>query len=181
MNKWLLLFTLITTTASAQDDVIMLKRHNYTLHTYMSGDVITLKLNDSWLTAYIQSVAHDSVYLRPFTTRVIGGGNMLAHIDTTFGITFPVHPNEIQALPREKSFSLIRNGAIFQIGGGGYLLLNIINTLSDNDPVFGEDNLPNVLIAGGVVALGTVLQLTNKTVYKMNGKYKIAYLHLSKE
>jgi hypothetical protein len=88
-----------------------------------------------------------------------------------------VHPNQLNAFPREeRGFAYVRNGWIFDIAGGGYLLLNVINTLSDKEPVFGSDNLPKVGIAAGVLAVGVILGLTHKSTYIIGKKYHLEYI-----
>lgn len=88
-----------------------------------------------------------------------------------------IHVNHIKAFPKtDESFSYVKNGLIFKIAGGGYLLLNAINTLSDHDDFFASDNIPKISIAAGVLAVGIVLGLTHKTSYVVGKKYHIEYI-----
>ena len=89
----------------------------------------------------------------------------------------PVHPNQLNAFPKDdEGFSYIKNGTLFYIAGGGYLLLNVINTLSNNEPVFGSDNLDNIGLAAGLLAVGLALDLTHKSTYTIGKKYRIEYI-----
>ena len=64
------------------------------------------------------------------------------------------------------------------VGGGGYLVLNMVNTLREGDPPFGEENLPRVL--GGAIAFTTGFLLhqlhKTKTEYRLGKKYNLKYL-----
>ena len=142
--------------------------------------MFTFKMKDNWTTAIIRRIQNDSLYIQPFYMRYSGGGNSLILADTIYSQQFSISPKQIQALPKEKSFGFIRNGSLFMLGGGGYLALNIINTISDNKPVFGSDNITRAGIAAGVVALGAILHFTNSAEYKMGRKYSLAYLNLGR-
>lgn len=78
------------------------------------------------------------------------------------------------ATPRK--FGLVTNGTLFMVGGAGYLLLNIVNTIHEKDAPFGKDNLPNII--GGVAAFGVGLLLnkTKPTEFRLGKKYQLKYL-----
>jgi hypothetical protein len=67
-------------------------------------------------------------------------------------------------------------GRLLMLGGGGFLLVNLVNTLRENEPPFGKDNLPRVLGALGAAAAGFGLTKLEKTYLKVGGKYKLKYL-----
>jgi hypothetical protein len=173
MNRCILtvITAFVITSSFAQSDFIQLKKNNRVLQTWFQGDYIYAQLkNGQWINAEIYKIQDDSLYLRPFTVRTY-------FLDTTFFGLMTIHINYLMAFPREdKGFSYVKNGTIFIIGGGGYLLLNVINTLSNNEPVFGSDNLPNVAIATAVLALGVALRLTHKSTYIVGKKYHIEYI-----
>ena len=88
-----------------------------------------------------------------------------------------IHISYVKAFPKDdEGFEYVKNGTIFKIAGGGYALLNVINTLSNHEAVFGSDNLPKILIALGVFAVGEILSLTHKREYVMGKKYHIEYI-----
>ena len=173
MNRCILtvITAFVITSSFAQSDFIQLKKNNKVLQTWFKGDYLYAQLkNGQWIDAEIYKIQDDSLYLRPFTVRTY-------FVDTTFYGLMTIHINYLMAFPREdKGFSYVKNGTIFIIGGGGYLLLNVINTLSNNEPVFGSDNLPNVAIATAVLALGVALRLTHKSTYIVGKKYHIEYI-----
>jgi hypothetical protein len=173
MNRCILtvITAFVITSSFAQSDFIQLKKNNKVLQTWFKGDYLYAQLkNGQWIDAEIYKIQDDSLYLRPFTVRTY-------FVDTTFYGLMTIHINYLMAFPREdKGFSYVKNGTIFIIGGGGYLLLNVINTLSNNEPVFGSDNLPNVAIATAILALGVALRLTHKSTYIVGKKYHVEYI-----
>jgi hypothetical protein len=176
--KLLLLFIFISNITSAQSDFIILKKRSRVLETWFSGQYIQLQLNNrQWVSAQIKKIQDDSLYLRPFATRVLANRWGMPYVDTTYYGYMPVSVKNIRALPKmEESFAYVKNGLLLQLGGGGYLVLNIINTLSNNEPVFGNDNLPKVSIGAAVFAAGTLLSLTRKSTYLIGKKYHIEYI-----
>jgi len=173
-----LIFIFISNVSVAQSDFIVLKKRSKVLETWFSGQNIQLQLsNRQWIDALINKIQHDSLYLRPFTTQVLVNRWGMPYVDTTYYGVMTIDVKDIRAFPKtEESFSYVRNGLIFQIGGGGYLVLNIINTLSNNEPVFGDDNISNIAIAAAVLAAGTILSLTHKSTWMIGKKYHIEYI-----
>jgi len=168
----------ITTALFSQSDFIQLKKGNKVVQTWYKDDDIYLQLkNNQWVNAAIYKIQDDSLYLRPYLVQTFANRIGLPYLDTTYFGIMAVHINNIKAFPKEKeSFSYIKNGTLFTIAGGGYLLLNIINTLSDGDAVFGSDNIDNLCIGAGLLTVGLVLGLTHKSTYIIGKKYRIEYI-----
>jgi hypothetical protein len=82
----------------------------------------------------------------------------------------------LHAFPKTESLPYVKNGFILQLGGGGYLLLNLINTLSNNEPVFGDKNIARISIAAAVLAIGTIIHKTHKPYYIIGKKYQLEYI-----
>ena len=180
MNRCILIIiaSFVITSAFTQSDFIQLKKRNTVLQTWFKGNYITLQLkNQQWLDAVIYKIKDDSLYLRPYSLQTNFNRLGLNYIDTIFYGLLTIHINYVNAFPKkDEGFSYVKNGSIFYIAGGGYLLLNIINTLSDNEPVFGSDNLPKITLGAGLLALGVVLSLTHKSTYIIGKKYHIEYI-----
>jgi len=175
--KLVILLLFFSKLATAQD-IVVLKSNRKVVQTWFSGQSIELQLtNKQWVRALIHKIENDSLYLRPFVTQVLANRWGMPYEDTTFYGSLTIGTNEIYAFPKlEESFPYVRNGFIFQVGAAGYLVLNLINTLRDDDPYFGEDNLPNVLIATGVFAVGTLLHVTHKSTLVLGKKYHVQYI-----
>jgi hypothetical protein len=180
MNRCILTFitAFILTSSFAQSDFIQLKKKNEVIATWFKDNYITLQLdNGEWIDALIYRIQYDSLYLRPYALQI--GQSMLGFnaMDTVYYGLMTIPVNRIKAFPKkEESFTYVKNGLIFKIAGGGYLLLNAINTLSDHEDYFSSDNIPKITIGASVLALGIVLGLTHKTSYVIGKKYHIEYI-----
>jgi hypothetical protein len=175
----LTLITALTLASSfAQSDFIQFKKKDKVIQTWFKDNYITLQLdNGDWLDAVIYKIQYDSLYLRPYTLQIGYNRLGLNTIDTVYYGLMTIHVNRIKAFPKkDEGFSYVKNGLIFKIAGGGYLLLNAINTLSDHDDFFSSDNIPKISIAAGVLAVGIILGLTHKTSYIISKKYHIEYI-----
>ncbi len=180
MNRCILasIAALIITSSFAQSDFIILKKNDKVLQTWFKDNDIYMQLkNGQWINAIIYKIEKDSLYLRPYVVQTFVNRIGLNFLDTTYYGLMAISPNYINAFPKKgESFSYVKNGLIFVLAGGGYLVLNVINTLSDKEPVFGADNLPKISIATAVLALGVVMGLTHKPNYIMGKKYHVEYI-----
>ncbi|MDE3145483.1 MAG: hypothetical protein KGL19_15105 [Bacteroidota bacterium] len=69
-------------------------------------------------------------------------------------------------------FYWIKSGWIFRFGGGGYILLNILNGIIQNSFSIADIRLP---IAAGVFLFGEVLRHTYTPTLKIGKKYYLQY------
>jgi hypothetical protein len=171
-------FIITISFAQSSSDFIQLKKKDKVIQSWFKDNDIYMQLkNGTWITALIYKIKDDSLYLRPYQVFYYTRGGGINTVDTVYYGTKTISVDYINAFPKQDEGSgLIRSGTLFKAAGGGYLLLNIINTLSKNDPVFGSDNLPNISIAAGVLAIGIALGLTHKSICIIGKKYHIEYI-----
>lgn len=169
---------IFTSTFAQSSDFIQLKKRNKVLQSWFKDNDIYVQLkNKQWITATIYKIKDDSLYLRPYQIIYYTRGLGINAVDTVYYGTTAVHIHAINAFPKDmEGFGYVKDGSIFKIGGGGYLLLNIINSLSKNEPLFSDNNATRISIAAGVIALGVVLGLTHKDTYIIGRKYHIEYI-----
>ena len=174
--KFILVFILLSKLCTAQD-FIVLKKKSKVIQTWFSGQHIYVQINNgSWINALINKIQLDTLYLQPFATPVVFNRFGMPITDTVFYGSMHVNVANLHAFPRNESLPYVRNGLIIQLGGGGYLLLNIINTLSNNQPVFGSKNISKLSIAAAVLAIGTIIHKTHKPYYIIGKKYQVEYI-----
>jgi len=174
--KFILVFILLSKLCTAQD-FIVLKKKSKVIQTWFSGQHIYVQINNgSWINALINKIQLDTLYLQPFATPVVFNRFGMPITDTVFYGSMHVNVANLHAFPRNESLPYVRNGLILQLGGGGYLLLNIINTLSNNQPVFGSKNISKLSIAAAVLAIGTIIHKTHKPYYIIGKKYQVEYI-----
>ena len=156
-------------------DMLLLKKNNYTLDRFYQGSVISFQLNTKqWISGYIKRIQTDSITIIPI--RESPAVNFLGMIitDTIILNTIKIAFKNIYAFPKEhEHFSYGKDGSLLQILSGGYLALNLINTASSKDPVFGKDNIKNISTAAGVFAAGTILHVTHKSYFLIGKKYHL--------
>lgn len=173
----LLLILLLSSKISTAQDFIVLKKNSHVIQTWFSGQSIFTQLtNGAWINAIIKKIELDTLYLRPFTTQIVFNRFGMPITDTVFYGSMNVAVNKLHAFPKNESMPYIKNGLILQLGGGGYLLLNVINTLSNHESVFGSRNIAHISIAAAVLAIGTVIHLTHKSNYIVGKKYRVEYI-----
>ncbi len=102
----------------------------------------------------------------------------LPTLDTARMGLMRIHVNEIYGMPKRNfGNDIFTNGALFQLGGGAYIFLNIFNSLIHNDQVFSSANVTGLGIAGGVFLLGTILSASHQTYIVLGKKYTMQTIH----
>lgn len=173
----LLLIFLLFSKISVAQDFIVLKKKSKVIQTWFSGQHIDAQLrNGAWVNALINKIQLDTLYLQPFATPTVLNRFGMPVIDTVFYGIMKVSVNNLHAFPKHESLPYVKNGLLLQLGSGGYLLLNIINTLSHNEPVFGNDNVSKVGLAAAVFAIGTALHKSHRSNYIIGKKYHVEYI-----
>lgn len=184
MYKLILLisFAFSTIMASAQSDFIVVKkRNNRTVKTFMPGSPITITtFQDYVLTGPVDTIRDDSIFVRMYNIRVMPTQFGTTIIDTAGSNVRGVHYKDIQKIDvgKKESFVFIKNGTLFMIAGLGYMALNLINTPKDTH-VIDSENAPKLAIAGGIAAVGFIMNRIYHSRKKHGKLYKIEYIHMN--
>ena len=178
MSKLLFLLLFPTFVQSQDSDILLLKKNNRTVRHFFRGSQIEFYTTEgSFISAVVDSIRRDSLFLIYYDVQLmptIGGGMAM---DTLGNYPMKFSRQNIGSFPaRQKGVSFFTNGTIFMVGGTAYLLLNIVNTLREKDPIFGKDNLPRVIGGAAATAFGYLLKSTRRTEYRIGRKYKLVYL-----
>src|SRR5690349_20719006 len=178
MNGCKLIFIcLLFSKISFTQDFIVLKKKSKVIQTWFGGQHIYVQLNNgSWINALINKIQLDTLYLQPFATPIVLNRFGMPVTDTVFDGVMHVAVNNLHAFPKNETLPYIENGFILQAGAGGYLLLNLINTLSNNEAIFGSKNISKISIAAAVLAIGTIIHKTQKPNYIIGKKYQVEYI-----
>jgi hypothetical protein len=181
MRKRLLLicFILQATLAFSQSDLLVLKKKNHTVQTWVEGSPIYFQFsNKQWITGYVKDIIKDSLLIDMFIVRRYVNQLGVFAVDTGKAGLLKLHVKEIYAVPtRKRSRSLFATGGLYQIGSAVYVALNIINSLIRNEQVFSQQNSKQIAIAAGVFAFGTVLSATEKEEIVLGKKYRMEIWH----
>ena len=163
-----ILTVLICIAAQAQNGFLVVKKKNRTVLFFGKGSALTFQTNNGdWLSGTIDKIEKDSFTFSQQIVRYYPiGTDTLNFRGLRFSIT------DIAALPSSRQhFSWLRNGLVFQLAGGGYAGLNIINDLYRKDPPFARKNLTGLGIAAGTFLLGTLLHIKHDPYIRQGKKY----------
>jgi hypothetical protein len=99
-------------------------------------------------------------------------------IDTAKYGLMKFHVSEIYGMPKKDNAGIFTNGALFKLGSGAFILLNLFNTAIHNETFFSSANVTRLGIAGGVFVLGVILGASHKTYIVLGKRYKMETIHL---
>lgn len=165
--------------AFSQNDLLVLKKHNQIVKTWVRGSPIVFQFsNKQWLQAIIKTIQHDSLLLDIYVLRQVANQFGLPTVDTGKVGLLKLHIKEIYAMPKAKQGgSIFTSGAFFKVAGGAYLFFNIFNSLTHGEQVFSSDNMPGIGIALGVIGVGIILGATHETDFVLGKKYTLATIN----
>ena len=176
----LILFIVISQIAFSQSDLLVLKQKNQIIQTWVPGSFIDFQFSSKqWIQGIIKTVRNDSILMEIIILHQVPTQLGFLKIDTARMGPLKLHVKEIYGMPkRQFSSGIISNGALFQLGSGAYIFLNVFNSLIHNEPVFSAKNSTGLGIATGVFALGKILASTHKTYITLGGRYKMETIHI---
>jgi hypothetical protein len=176
--KWCLLVFILCVYGSGYtqgSDLLLLKKNKTkTLQTFFAGSFIHFSdINGREESGVIKKIERDTLFIIHHDIR--RGYNMwgTSVADTVAAFLNRYHYNEIQALYKPpKSFEFIRNGTLFMIAGTGYAVLHLANSAIQSEPVDGK----TLAIAGGVAAVGFIMNKLRKYEYTIGKNYQLVYV-----
>jgi hypothetical protein len=157
VNKilYILGFTLIILSkVNAQEGKLLaLKDRGIIVKSFVSGSYINFELsNHQWIKGFVNWIKSDSIEVKMFSLQQTTTAYGTWGEDTLKLGPLTIHINEIISFPYDPGHykSVFSNGSFLKIGGMGYAVLNIANSLIKKDPVFGTTNITR--ISGGLLA-----------------------------
>lgn len=164
-------------------DFLLLKKGHKTIASFYTGNAITFRTTSgNWVDAYINKIAGDTLYIKEFELiRYVNSWGMPS-VDTMWRNRRKITVKDMSAFPRkDQSVNYIKDGTLFKVAGGGYILLNVINTLSDGDNLFDNNNGTRLGIAALVFAIGTLMHTSRSPVIVVGKKYKLQYIKMQED
>ena len=177
-----LLFTISSALAFSQSDLLVLKQRNQTIQTWVPGSIINFQYSSKqWIQGIIKTIRNDSIIMEQIDVRQVANQFGFPTIDTAKLGIMKLHVNEIYGMPK-RSFgaNIFTNGALFQLGSGAFIFLNLMNSLIHNEQLFSAANVTRLGIAGGFFVLGSILSAHHKTYIVLGKKYTMQTIHLGK-
>ena len=166
----------VTIAQTSSNNFLLLKKREKTISKYFTGSTIRFfTIEGMPVEGIIERVTSDSIFLINHNIRRMQRADGAVIFDTAGSYKLLFSIGNIGSFPvgKQKGKNIITDGTLMKIAGGGYLVLNIFNTTRQGDPPFGEDNLPNVLIASGMVVTGYLLGKAWPKRFNIGKKYQI--------
>lgn len=184
MKKKSLLFAILiacfSITLSAQNGhLLLLKEKGVTIRSFTVGDYVNFQFsNGQWLNAYITAIKQDTIQINQFALQKVMTMFGTYGEDTLKLGRMLLHINEIKAFAKDRGHynSVVTNGAFLQVGGLGYMLLNVANSLIKNDPVFEQKNIPKLIGGAVAVVAGKLLRKANPNYRPIGKRYSLEIL-----
>jgi hypothetical protein len=161
-------------------DMIVIKKNEQTIKTFMKGLYASFKTTSgNWVNAYIYDLRNDSIFFKDVIVRQMPTQWGVYRMDTMATVIRGLHYEEIASIPkRNESFSFIKNGTLFMIGGAGYVGLNVVNSAILKYPVLDKRNIPGLVAGAGVFGIGKLMQKLHKNIITVGKKYTLHYIKL---
>lgn len=186
MNRLLLLLSLfVSLCAQGQvPDFISVRQPNgRTVRNFMPGLPITLETKSGgWLQGPIEAIRNDSLIIRQYMVQRYMQWGVL-QLDTIGTQLLPIHYLAIQRiyLNKRRSFGQRRAGPLLIIGGGGYLLLNLLNGAILKDPIGSSGNIRKLGISAGALGAGILFQKYLAGSDYTTPRHRIVYVKMGKK
>jgi len=180
----ILFFTRTLTIAQVPDFISVKKRSSITIRNYYAGGwPITFKSKDGRIyEGPIQKIANDSLWVTFYNVNRMKTIWDTYFYDTVDVYSVPFHYKEIDHIimpnVRKRKGYLSTLGNMMQIGGFGYDVLNVANSLIYFGGLTEEKNLRNLGIATAVGLAGTLIKGRYANPYRKSKRYRIVYNHM---
>lgn len=176
----LFLFTQIVS-AQSLDYISVRKQNGQAIKNFYAGSDILLQLSDgSYLRGPVHAIRNDSVYVTFYDVRYYPtpwGSYVRDTVSTTnIGLRF----NEISRihLSRRRTFWQRSTGPLLMLGGGGYLVVNLLNGAFYDHSNTNKSNLRRIGIGAGAAGLGYLLHRVFATDGFSKKKHLLVYVDL---
>lgn len=190
--KQALLFILLVsiaevTLSQSSDFIVLKKRNNRTIRTYYPGAFISAVTYDGFsINGFIKDIRHDSIIILQQERRLISTefGATLDTMSYTIGIDYhnikTFHYTSKYTWGRKRGFAQITIPRLMQIGGVGFIALELINTAYRKESITANNKMVSLGIAAGVAATGFAITYFQNRSDKVGGKYKVVYVKNTK-
>lgn len=180
-----LLFTGSVAWSQQSDYILLKKRNNRTLKTYYEGSFISAETYSGFpINGYIKAIRNDSILIRQEVMQLVptNFGTTLDTVAYMIGLDYRqikiFNYQKKYTWNRKKGFVQVALPIMMEIGGLGFIVLELVNTAYRNDSLKDQKKLMSLGIAAGVAATGFLITKLHKSSNKAGGKYKVVYVHV---
>jgi hypothetical protein len=191
MKQALLLILLISiaevSVSQLSDFIVLKKRNNRTLKTYYPGAFISAVTYSGFsINGYIKDIRHDSVIILQQQRQLVnaGFGTELDTVSYVIGVDYheikAFHYTSQYTWGRKRGFSEVSIPKLMKLGGIGFIVLELVNTVYRKESISEDNKLVPLGIAAGVAATGFAISYFQNKADKAGGKYKVVYVKNSR-
>jgi hypothetical protein len=169
---------------SQQSDFIVLKKkNNRTLRTYYPGAFISaVTVSDFPINGFIMAIRNDSLIIRQEERKLMQTEFGMA-LDT-FVYIIAVDYRQIKQFNYtraytwggKRGFVQVALPKIMILGGGGFVVLETVNTIYRGESFNDDKKLVALGVAAGIAAAGWFIEHTKARNKKVGKKYKVVYV-----
>lgn len=175
-------FLLLVYDLSAQQaDYISVRKNGRAVKHFISGSRIVLQTTaGNYVEGPVHAIQHDSVYITIYDVRMLPTVWGTRIRDTVSVYVLPLHYKQIERIylnPR-RGFLKRSAGPLMMLGGGGYLVLNVLNGAVFGLPVTDAKNLRTIGTSAGVFGAGFLLNKMFQSDGFTTRKHEIRYVAL---
>ena len=180
----ILLLIFLGSSAQQSDFIVIKKRNNRTLKTYSTGSSIVALTHDNFnINGIISDIRNDSIFIQQQQTQLIAT-EFGSKVDTLlysyglpyFNIKSFYYNRAFSPTMRKKGFVQVAVPKIMMIGGVGFIVLELVNTIYRKEKLNSGNRLPVLGIAAGVALGGFLIEYLQRQAEKAGGKYKVVYV-----
>ena len=167
--------------AQSPDYISVRKQNGLVVKNFYAGSTILMQLNDgTYLAGPIEIIRNDSVYVTLYDVRRYATTWETYVRDTVSTVLAGVRFTEISRihLSRRRTFWERSAGPMLMLGGGGYLVVNLLNGAFYDYPLTDSRNLRRIGIAAGAAGLGYLFTRLFASDGFSKKKHRLVYVDL---
>jgi hypothetical protein len=183
----LVFFSTIYNAAAQQSDFIVLKKRNdRPLKSYYAGVFISAVTNSGFtINGYITDIRNDSVFVQQEIKKLVPTqfGSKIDTVRYNYGLLYTeiakFNYEGTQRYGKKKGFVEVALPKIMIIGGVGFIVLELVNTVYRGESLSDNNKLAALGIAAGVAAAGFIWQRLQNKATEVGGKFKVVYVKVN--
>lgn len=179
----LMVFLVSLAWAQEADYIVVKKKNHHTLKTYFAGAFISAEtFNGFRIHGYIQAIRNDSIILLQEQTQLVNTpfGTSLDTVRYLFGLYYNqirrFNYKEGYRLSGKKGFRTVTLPKLMMVGGTGFVILELVNTLYREESIRANNKLTALAIATGTAVSGGLWSKISRQRDQVGKKYVIEYI-----
>lgn len=173
--------------AQQSDFIVLKKRNNRTVKTYIPGSFLSARTYTGFfINGRINKIFNDSIFIEQIEFHQVPTHLGVPRIDT---VRYPIvmHYTEIRNFyfsayantsgsPRKRGFAEVSLPRILVWGGSAFMALELVNTAYRKEPLNDQGKLTALAVAGLITSSGLIWKHLQNQSTKPGVKFKVLYV-----